>query len=160
MPERDSHRETQRRAEAAEVLKDLMTRERVRFLRLAALVTEGQLIDPEDVVQAACISFLTSYSPRGGSENPAGYFGAAIKTNAWKLMRSRNRKQRRNVSIEAAPESLELADDRELLDYDVDRIRDELAGLPERERLAVAMRLLGFSPSECAAAIEDRKSVV
>lgn len=152
MPERDESAETRRRAEASEILRELLSRERIRFVRLAASCVKGDPVDPEDVVQAACISFLTSFKPRGENDNSAAYFGAAVKTSASKLRRTLQRKQRLDLPLEDRPQALE-AGEVSRLEGELDRLRVELAALPERERRAVGLRLLGFTPDECAGAI-------
>ena len=150
MPSRERY---ERPEGAGEVLRELLLRERGGFIRLAASLVDGYPIDPEDVVQAACISFLTSYAPGAEHDSPGGYFAAAVKTSAWKMLRTRGRKQRLDYSLADDPDAFEIAGDDEVLADEPALVRGWLVALPERERELVARRLLGFTPAECAEAI-------
>jgi RNA polymerase sigma factor (sigma-70 family) len=146
--------DSERRRRNGFLLERIVRAEYQGLVRLAA----SRLADPteaEDVVQAACASFLASFDPesRYGTEYVAPYLKRAVINHALKLNRRRRRKPTAALDDERSePAGLSLEDQLEELAMP-EEVASALARLPEIERQVLVMRVLGYEPAEIRAAL-------
>jgi len=144
----DQARLADRRRAAGRVLAELIESDRRRFIRFAATLVRQ--VDVEDVLQDACAGFIRSFDPSKKPSEPLAYFLVSIRSSAYRLHRFRSR---RVAEVELIAGFEPVAADEIGRRDGLEVAREALAGLSGDERLAVALRALGFSTAEIESAL-------
>ena len=152
-----------RRKRAGEIVAEMLGRDYHGFCRLAmSRLSVASWEDAEEAVQSAAAGFIAAYDEEAiadeegatAAERADAYFRTAVTNQAFKLNRSHSRKPTYPMG---SPLGEAHADPRAEAEIQAVMAREDLAAamgaVGERERLVVALRVLGYEREEIATAL-------